>query len=296
MSTAPSQSGGELLPAVPLAEVEARLADSGATVGGEGDLDNTAEDEARPPDPVVEAFDDFCRRLGGFDETLHTEWMDGYLTAVAASWRAIPLDEVLPALCGDAFERAFADPADEAAAREALQARLDQLWAELDPQSLLDEPDQMRLAPLMQVWDEASRQQVVDEGLGTADEAAGLFTGVDWSTGFFQALSDLAADWPDADPDDELAGLYGELLETVAALAMDPQSEEFRRFAAKGWKEADPNRDELVDEACFAVQDLRTWWVDHAPKQVPLRVAETPGRNDPCFCGSGRKYKKCHGA
>jgi len=24
---------------------------------------------------------------------------------------------------------------------------------------------------------------------------------------------------------------------------------------------------------------------------------ETPklGRNDPCFCGSGRKYKKCHG-
>jgi hypothetical protein len=22
----------------------------------------------------------------------------------------------------------------------------------------------------------------------------------------------------------------------------------------------------------------------------------TPGRNDPCPCGSGKKYKKCHGA
>ncbi|MDO9372421.1 MAG: SEC-C metal-binding domain-containing protein, partial [Gammaproteobacteria bacterium] len=22
----------------------------------------------------------------------------------------------------------------------------------------------------------------------------------------------------------------------------------------------------------------------------------TPGRNDPCPCGSGLKYKKCHGA
>jgi hypothetical protein len=22
--------------------------------------------------------------------------------------------------------------------------------------------------------------------------------------------------------------------------------------------------------------------------------AVTPGRNDPCWCGSGRKYKKCH--
>ena len=27
------------------------------------------------------------------------------------------------------------------------------------------------------------------------------------------------------------------------------------------------------------------------------RVDETePGRNDPCWCGSGKKYKKCHGA
>ena len=25
------------------------------------------------------------------------------------------------------------------------------------------------------------------------------------------------------------------------------------------------------------------------------RVAEKSGRNDPCPCGSGKKYKKCHG-
>jgi preprotein translocase subunit SecA len=28
----------------------------------------------------------------------------------------------------------------------------------------------------------------------------------------------------------------------------------------------------------------------------PRRTGETIGRNDPCFCGSGKKYKKCHGA
>jgi preprotein translocase subunit SecA len=27
----------------------------------------------------------------------------------------------------------------------------------------------------------------------------------------------------------------------------------------------------------------------------PVRVEKTPGRNDPCFCGSGKKYKVCHG-
>jgi preprotein translocase subunit SecA len=26
------------------------------------------------------------------------------------------------------------------------------------------------------------------------------------------------------------------------------------------------------------------------------RTANEIGRNDPCFCGSGKKYKKCHGA
>ncbi len=25
-----------------------------------------------------------------------------------------------------------------------------------------------------------------------------------------------------------------------------------------------------------------------------VRPAVPPGRNEPCWCGSGRKYKKCH--
>lgn len=34
----------------------------------------------------------------------------------------------------------------------------------------------------------------------------------------------------------------------------------------------------------------------HAPKQAPfVHKAEKLGRNDPCSCGSGKKYKKCHG-
>jgi preprotein translocase subunit SecA len=31
------------------------------------------------------------------------------------------------------------------------------------------------------------------------------------------------------------------------------------------------------------------------PKQVPVRVDKTVGRNDPCPCGSGKKFKNCHG-
>ncbi|MBR0417515.1 MAG: preprotein translocase subunit SecA [Firmicutes bacterium] len=30
-------------------------------------------------------------------------------------------------------------------------------------------------------------------------------------------------------------------------------------------------------------------------RQTPVRVEKKPGRNDPCPCGSGKKYKNCHG-
>lgn len=32
------------------------------------------------------------------------------------------------------------------------------------------------------------------------------------------------------------------------------------------------------------------------PKPQPIRVEKTVGRNDPCPCGSGKKFKQCHGA
>lgn len=34
---------------------------------------------------------------------------------------------------------------------------------------------------------------------------------------------------------------------------------------------------------------------DHAPQTPFVRGAPKVGRNDACPCGSGKKYKKCHG-
>ncbi|MDQ3103464.1 MAG: SEC-C metal-binding domain-containing protein, partial [Actinomycetota bacterium] len=32
------------------------------------------------------------------------------------------------------------------------------------------------------------------------------------------------------------------------------------------------------------------------PATVVKTESEKTGRNDPCWCGSGKKFKKCHGA
>ncbi|MFT4222970.1 preprotein translocase subunit SecA [Dysgonomonas sp.] len=34
---------------------------------------------------------------------------------------------------------------------------------------------------------------------------------------------------------------------------------------------------------------------EEKPKMAPIQVDKKPGRNEPCFCGSGKKYKNCHG-
>ena len=49
-------------------------------------------------------------------------------------------------------------------------------------------------------------------------------------------------------------------------------------------------------DAVWAVYDLRELWRNVGPRVETVRKEAEPGRNDPCPCGSGKKYKKCHGA
>ncbi len=44
----------------------------------------------------------------------------------------------------------------------------------------------------------------------------------------------------------------------------------------------------------FRRLDGRWYYLDG--KAPPARAVATAGRNDPCPCGSGQKYKRCHGA
>jgi preprotein translocase subunit SecA len=35
--------------------------------------------------------------------------------------------------------------------------------------------------------------------------------------------------------------------------------------------------------------------VEEVVAQQPVAVEKLPGRNEPCYCGSGKKFKLCHG-
>jgi uncharacterized protein len=230
----------------------------------------------RNTEAELDALEACCQRLAGFCQGLDLEWVDGFLTAVAAAPRRPATDEWLGALAGDDFARCFADPPDHAQAVASLEARLAVLRRQLDAEALYDEPNRLRLAPLLL------------EAVPGEVEAGAV-----WAHGFLAAVETFAQDWPPPDDDTDDGRQAINALAAITALTLDPEplaADLARRRA--GWA---PTRDELIDDACWAVQDLRCHAIDHAPRPATIRLAPQPGRNDPCPCGSGRKFKKCCG-
>jgi len=243
----------------------------------------------------IAALEQVCDRLANFGSDISLEWVDGYLTALLASRRVVLPSEWLPAMLGDAFERAFADPQDVQQAMAALMARWNVIASQLDVDALLDDPEAVRLSPLMIQYDDAARAEMVAAGHMTAEEAPDLLlTGALWAEGFIDATEAFADDWPEPDIETEDGRWDDDCMSRLIALLL-PKAE-LDEHLAKHYPGEVIERDQLIDEACFAVQDLRLYWLDHAAKPETRRVEPTPGRNDPCPCGSGKKFKKCHGA
>jgi uncharacterized protein len=251
------------------------------------------------PDEGFDALAALCDTLAGFGCDVDVEWIDGFLAALVVGPRAVPPAEWLPVMFGDAFERAFADPEAAERALVPLLARRDVVAAQLEPARLLEDELQLWYEPILLEWNDQARQALIAEGHASAEEAPACVTGRDWALGFLTAMRHFEADWSGERMNrDEQAALVDAIEHIVPLLATADAgaaavsgAASRRRAGARA-----PTREELVDDACFAVQDLRLLWLEHASRPQPRRAEVLPGRNDPCPCGSGRKYKKCHGA
>ena len=243
----------------------------------------------------LKAFDTVCERLAGFDPGVSFEWVDGFLTALAAGPQLPEAIDWLPAMFGDAFDRAFADPDDHAQALRTLAVRLKVLSDQLDPAALMEAPDTLRLDPLIGDWSEADRERLLKEAAMTPEEAAAMQHGALWAEGFLDGVEAFPSLW-DEPADEEDAVMYLALLDQIGGLLPPAADEAYKAHVDKYYPKGPPSREDLLAEAFWSVQDLRVFWCDHAPKPATRRVEPVPGRNEPCHCGSGKKFKKCHGA
>ena len=99
-----------------------------------------------------------------------------------------------------------------------------------------------------------------------------------WATGFARAVGVNMAAWAPL--------LRNRAMRPVVAGLVYP--------AAQRGREGDLLRDDLCDAAGELALEVRSFW-RNGPSARALRSLDV-GRNEPCPCGSGKKFKKCCGA
>ena len=100
--------------------------------------------------------------------------------------------------------------------------------------------------------------------------------------------------------------MVDEMNNRIASILMrgqipDIQQEQVREAAPEqrsqryNEQKADLQEEQLVDRHQQAAAQHDTRETAQQINRVPIRKDKMPGPNDPCPCGSGKKFKKCHG-
>ena len=103
----------------------------------------------------------------------------------------------------------------------------------------------------------------------------------EWCYGYMRGVA--LTDWS-ALPEDLKADL-----DVIALHGTEENFERVEKMSPEAFEES-------VDAIRLAALDLHAYWMAHPQEkavQQPIKAEEKPGRNDPCPCGSGKKFKQC---
>ena len=252
----------------------------------------------------LDALLDEMRTRG--DEIPQWEFCDGFLTALVCTRRPIEAAEYLPMLLGDGETldvaagqplpklEAFKDEAQQARFMELFELRMNEVREQLntDIKSLADEvafqPEALDTRGAIAMLPEAEQAELEGEEVPSFSQV--------WALGFMFVVENWAEDWA-APRDKEAAQWLDAAMEFIVNLTEDDTDEPaLNLYDEAGPASTSQERVDAFGEAIWAVYDLYRLWKSMGPRQETIVKGEQPGRNDPCPCGSGKKFKKCHGA
>ncbi|GAB7128904.1 UPF0149 family protein YecA [Silvimonas sp. JCM 19000] len=231
-------------------------------------------------DTEIDRLDTFLMCPRTPDATMDIEMLDGFLVALTVGPEAVPEEEWLPAI----FDNQPPEFSDQVEADDILglirrhAAVIADAYSARNRNRATEEP---LYYPLV----------LQDEGL---DEKWQETVGAYWAAGFQSGIGARLDAWA------ELMDADGEFVENVykiSALHQDASD-------AEGDDDTgiEPltigQREQRLAELPWLVEDIMYTWLEKKFGQVEQVVNTEPkvGRNDPCPCGSGKKFKKCHGA
>jgi uncharacterized protein len=234
------------------------------------------------------------------DETPQWEFCEGYMAALVCCRRAIPSEEYFDVLLGLGAS-SESDAVDCTFANAAQQQRFQDLWMQRwnDVQTALD-------APIESLDDTAAYHPEVMDVRGAVAllpeveraETAGQYLpafGQIWALGFMYAVEAWPEEW--GPPRDKKAAQWLDAaMQSIVTLTEDDEAApEVSPFREDGPPSLSMLRLNAFAKAVWAVYDMHELWRSIGPRVPALHRADTPGRNAPCACGSGKKYKKCCG-
>jgi uncharacterized protein len=211
-------------------------------------------------EPDIEALDAFLLSDGAPDNGMMLSDLDGFLTGLAVGPELVPPSEWLPVVWGGE-DPAFEDAVQAQAILGAIMRRYNEILAQID---------EGLLAPIFM------------------ETAAGEVLAGDWAEGFMDAVM--------LRPDAWTRLLKSErdfpMLAPIMALCWGADGKPLLDLPEEALKHYLEAADDLIPEAAL---DIAEYW--RAARTAPQRRpgARKPGRNDPCPCGSGKKFKKCCG-
>ena len=223
------------------------------------------------------------------EEIPQWEFCEGFLAALVCTRRAVAPEEYWPVLLGDDFNPT---------AHMEFVWRWRRRWAEIA--AALDAPvetlDDDRTYQPEALDTRGAVLAMPEEERGDTDLATLPSYGQVWALGFMYAVETWPEDWlPPRDRD--AAQMLDGALEAIVALSEDDRGPAtVSMFAEDGPPSVSDQRLDDFGAAIWAVYELRQLWKSLGPRVDAVRKGPEPGRNDPCPCGSGKKYKKCHGA
>ena len=219
----------------------------------------------------LETLDSFLMSDRAPSESMMLSDLDGFLTGIAVGPELVLPSEWLPLIWGGEAPE-FADEGEAKAILGSIMGRYNEI--------------------LRQVRDDAF------EPVFWADRD-GTLIAADWAEGFLQAIMLRADAWKRL----LKSKRDGQLLFPILALCGDANGDSLLGLT--------PDQEDIVMEEATelipgCVVAIDAYWREKGPTQFsmpftsgqptqPNRASAKVGRNDPCPCGSGKKFKKCCG-
>ncbi|HYC37895.1 MAG TPA: UPF0149 family protein [Usitatibacter sp.] len=219
---------------------------------------------AQFPDSDLDRLEAWLNADERIDHTLAVDAVQGLLAAVTSGPQQLPIETWLPEVIGR--DQSFASAQEEREIRDLLTRFAQDTARQLN---------------------EAEGFDFVLYGAEGDDEDL-----ASWAEGYLIGVDLADPPWDEEADAEDLDNML------FPFLALTGQAKQLALDAGEEWMEQEDEARllrEVREGLASHLLDVREYWFNKSIPGTVRREGPRIGRNDPCPCGSGKKYKNCHG-